>query len=116
MKTWQMIKALMDNKKRKAIPLEWCTDENPKAIVDSCGRIVWESDNKPLNLHETVLYSEWEVIEPKPEPVGFMTAINSGKPITSRIANIYSCAPDWILQHGSMLTLKAINGDWYIED
>lgn len=54
---------------------------------------------------------DWEIVR---DPVDFMTAINSGKPMKPFESNLY-CRPAifWLTCHE--FTLEEINGKWHIE-
>lgn len=118
-KTWEVIKMLTEiqdkNVKFMLGSYELGVDKSgllslkykkESTTIDRNIRITADCDNffKP---------DEWTLIQ---QPVTFMEAINSGKPITSEDGYITNCDPEWILSQGMRLTLEKINGKWFIED
>jgi len=109
MKTWEMIKTLTENPnlkfKKVGSDLIYYLKYNSISCTDG------EISVKSGDIFD--LKYDWELVR---EPVDFMTAINSGKPITSLNGCRIKCTPEWILKHGMRLTLDDINDKWYIEE
>jgi len=115
MKTWEMIKELTENPKKR---FKYNTGSESGIVANVQGEImVIECSSKPhkpneLVLHRGFMIIDWELVR---EPVDFITAINSNRPISSSNGNWTRCTPEWILKQGPWLTLGDINSKWYIE-
>ena len=117
MKTWQMIKELQENPKAR-FKNNRCEDN---VSVHRDGFLTW--DKKGTHYEMTFAGfsdccsgnsdDDWEKV---PEPVDFMTAVNSGRRIRNEIWEGYYFFHEalHILQnYGAALDL--INGKWYVE-
>ena len=118
MKTWEMIKGLMENPKLK---FKYNTGSESGVVANINGGIkIIECSSIPSNtdtlrLHHGFMKLDWEPVH---EPVDFMTAINSGKDIRydnwntfNTISATLSILSDKVLS----TALRMIQGKWYIE-
>ena len=119
MKTWEMIKELSKNPKKK-----FKRKTDGLEIRNMCGRFNWEPGYTFLGVND-----EWEEIK---EPVDFMTAIKSGKKIRvehefvdgalERLSTEYHYLDEILYVLGIYINSDddirniALNGKWYIED
>ncbi len=115
MKTWEMIKELSENSKKK-----FKRKTDGLEIRSMCGRFNWEPGYTFLGVND-----EWEEVK---EPVDFMTAIKSGRFIKVEHELITHCRySDYERLDLLMLDLADVyaesdlteileNGKWYIED
>ena len=120
MRTWQMIKELTENPKLRFKNGLMSVVE----IGDKTKAIVWKSEDNeeaPFIIYSHSgsgvdnLHIEWELV---PEPVDFMTAVNSGKRIKHEEWELYRELGDVLdILGGASDTNIAdkINGKWFIE-
>lgn len=111
MKTWEMIKALTENPKKK-----FHISNGPDGYVEIMNnKVVWQGEcieyGEEFPLHIVLDDSEWEEVK---QPVSWQEALEAwatGKAITLKINGVAHC----IDYSGLALNKKDIqNGEWYI--
>ena len=121
MKTWEMIKGLSENPKLKFRLINPNTSPNNIAGMNEDGNIDWYNektgrfDRSYYSIYNTLGW-EWKLWQ---EPVGFMTACNSGKMMRPTVGgHDFMRLNSWLYslqQSGNERALELINGKWEIE-
>jgi len=115
MEIWEMIKEWYESDMKKEFRrLNPCRGQIEKVVKNCNGQLCWNG-----SIHTPFLISDdkhkWELV---PEPVDFMTAINSEKKIKYENWTKYyklSSALEIMATKGFVISREMLNGKWFVE-